>query len=134
MSLNLTGMRHGLAEALSAAMADVDGLTVHTSWEDRIADPALLVLPAPSWVSAGTGDSFGHASVSLDVIAVAGSGDREQSLDDLESLVSQVIGVALAQRWRVTGASEPGLVAVGGASVLASTISVTQSAKATIGA
>jgi hypothetical protein len=127
VDVNLTLMRANLAAALVAA--EIPELMVATTWTARVNAPAILVLPAASWISNGA-QPFGALKVSLDLILVGGSADREASLERLETLVSDAIEVAFAQGWGLAAVEEPSTLLVNGASMLACSISISQTARA----
>ena len=112
----ISSARAGLVSDLSRAL----GMQVSDGWPGRIAAPAVVVVPAPQWVSEG--QTFGAEVVAHnDVLIFAGRSTNTAALDQLSELVASVL-VASKGDHALEAVDQPGVVSVANTEYLATRI------------
>ncbi len=116
MSNPLTTTRAGLVSDLSRAL----GVPVSDGWPGRIVAPAVIVVPAPQWVTEG--QTFGAEVVAhTDVLIVAGKATNTSALEALSELVCRVL-IASKGDHALEAVDQPAVVTVTGNDYLATRI------------
>lgn len=119
--MDLKTPRALLRDALDDAFPDIQ---VETGYEELAMDPpAILVLPASSWVSDDE-IAFGEVRLSLDLWLIGGSSERLTSLTRIEDLAPQILAAIRSDGWDFTELTGPANTTLNGVEYRAARITV----------